>query len=190
MIRGIIFDCFGVLYGGSLSLLESLAPEGRRDEVTDVNSQKDYGFISYEEYLEQVGEIIGKTPQEIEAIMRMKHVRNSELVDFIASLRGTCKVAMLSNIGDTMIEQLFPANELDRLFDVVVLSHNEGVAKPNPIIFELTAERLGLKPEECVMIDDIPSNCEGAQIAGMQSIQHITNDGTRVALAKILEKSR
>ena len=41
MIRGIIFDCFGVLYGGSLSLLASMAPEGRAEEVYDINMQKD-----------------------------------------------------------------------------------------------------------------------------------------------------
>lgn len=189
MIRGIVFDCFGVLYGGSLSLLESLAPRDRRQEVTDINSEKDYGYIGYDEYLEQIGDIIGKTPREVEDIIRQKHVRNTELIEFVVSLKGNYKVAMLSNIGESVIEELFPGDELDRLFDTVVLSHKEGIAKPNPAIFEIAAERLGLRTDECVMIDDIESNCEGAEIAGMQAIQHVTNDGTRVALAHILQKS-
>lgn len=188
MIRGIIFDCFGVLYGGSLTVLESLAPPDRQQEVRDVNSQKDYGYLSYHEYLLQIGEIIGKTPQEVDEIIRKKHLRNEELVRFVMSLRKSYKVALLSNIGDTVIEQLFAKGELEQLFDVVVLSHNEGLAKPNPAIFTLAAERMGLNAGECVMIDDLESNCDGAEIAGMQSIQHITNDSTRVALAKILEK--
>lgn len=188
MIRGIIFDCFGVLYGGSLSLLESLAPEGRQSEVRDVNSQKDYGYITYQEYLEQTGEIIGKSASEVDEIMRRKHVRNEELIEFVASLRSEYKVALLSNIGETVIEQLFSKEELHHLFDTVVLSHTEGIAKPNPEIFRLAADRLGLSPAECVMVDDLDSNCEGAEIAGMQSIRHITTDGTRIALAKLLKK--
>ena len=189
MIRGIIFDCFGVLYGASLAHLVSLAPKGRGGDVLDINSQKDYGYISYQEYLEQVGDIIGKAPDEVDEIIRQKHIRNDELLEFVASLKERYRVAMLSNIGDSMIEYLFPNNELERYFDVVVLSHNEGIAKPNPAIFTLTAERLGIPAGDCVMIDDIESNCDGAEIAGMQSILHITNDGTRVALAKLLEKS-
>ncbi len=186
MIQGIIFDCFGVLYGGSLSLLESLAPHDRRQDVSDINSQKDYGFISYLEYLEQIGEIVSKTPEEVDEIIQRKHVRNDELIDFVSTLRKDYKVAMLSNIGDTVIEQLFSREELDRLFDVVVLSHNEGLAKPNPAIFSLTAERMGLTAGECVMIDDIESNCDGAEIAGMYSVQHITNEGTRRSLERML----
>jgi HAD superfamily hydrolase (TIGR01509 family) len=189
MIRGIIFDCFGVLYGGSLSLLVALSPKDCQQEVVDINSQKDYGFISYQEYLDQIGEIVGKAPGEIDEIIRKKHVRNEELIEYVASLRGDYKVAMLSNIGDSVIEQLFQKEELDRLFDTVVLSHNEGLAKPNPAIFTLTAERMGLAPGECVMIDDIESNCDGAEIAGMYSVQHITNQGTRQALENLSKKS-
>jgi HAD superfamily hydrolase (TIGR01509 family) len=88
-----------------------------------------------------------------------------------------------------VIEHLFQKEELDRLFDTVVLSHNEGLAKPNPAIFTLTAERMGLAPGECVMIDDIESNCDGAEIAGMYSVQHITNQGTRQALENLSKKS-
>ncbi len=185
MIQGIIFDCFGVLYGGSLSLLASLAPHDRQREIIDINSQKDYGFISYANYLGQIGEIVGKTPEEVDEIIQRKHVRNDELIEFVASLRGKYKVALLSNIGDTVIEQLFSKEELERLFDVVVLSHNEGLAKPNPAIFSLTAERMGLTAGECVMIDDIESNCDGAEIAGMYSILHITNEGTQKSLEKM-----
>ena len=49
MIRGIIFDCFGVLYSGSLAFMASIAPEDRRQEIYDINLQKDYGYISYDE---------------------------------------------------------------------------------------------------------------------------------------------
>lgn len=186
MIKGIIFDCFGVLYGGSLEYLVSLAPKERHTDVYDINSQKDYGFISYAEYLQQMGDIIGRPPQEIDDIVHKKHVRNEELIAYVASLRSEYKIGLLSNIGDTMIEGLFTKEELDRLFDDVLLSHNVGLAKPNPAIFTLATERLGLSPGECIMIDDIESNCDGAEIAGMYSVRHISNELTREAVQKIV----
>lgn len=186
MIRGIIFDCFGVLYGGSLEYLVSLAPAERMRDVTDINKQKDYGFITLEEYLDQIGAIINRTPDEVREIMQQRHVRNPELVDYVRELKSQYKIGLLSNIGDSMFNELFTPEEAEELFDEVLLSYREALAKPNPAVFTLIAERLGLAPGECVMIDDIEENCDGAEIAGMQSIQHITNDGTRSRLAQLL----
>lgn len=185
MIRGVIFDCFGVLYSGSLTMLMNMAPEGRAQEVHDINQQKDYGYLSYEDYLAQTGEVVSKTAEEIDALVRAKHVRNTELVEYARQLKasGVCKVAMLSNIGEQTIQDLF-GDELNELFDTVVLSYQEGLAKPNPAIFTLTAERMGLPPEACVMVDDLADNCEGAEITGMQSIQHTFN---RLTIGRIDE---
>lgn len=189
MIRGIIFDCFGVLYGGSLSTLTSMCPPDRLAELRDLNKSADYGYITTTDYLSGIAEIFGKRYEEIEAILRAKHQRNEELVEFVRELNKQSEyhVALLSNVGSGTVERLF-GNELNELFDTVVLSYKENLAKPNPAIFRLTAERMSVPPEECVMIDDLESNCDGAEIAGMQSIQHITNDGTRIALAKMLQE--
>lgn len=189
MIRAIIFDCFGVLYGGSLGYLASLAPDGRAVEVHDINMQKDYGYISYEEYLDQTAEVIGKEPAEVEEILRQKHVRNEELVAYVRELKASYKIGLLSNIGEKALDGLFSAEEQQELFDVRVLSYEEGMAKPNPEIFRLTAERLEIDPGACVMIDDLADNCEGAEVAGLFAIQHITNHLTKNELSKIIKKS-
>lgn len=189
MIRAIIFDCFGVLYGGSLGYLASLAPAGRAQEVHDINLQKDYGYISYEDYLARTGEVIGKTPAEIEAILRQKHVRNQELIASVKTLKSSYKIGLLSNIGEKALDGLFSPEEQRQLFDVRVLSFEEGLAKPNPAIFRLIADRLEVSPSDCVMIDDLADNCEGAEIAGMYAVQHTTNERTQRELAKIIEKS-
>ena len=188
MIRGIIFDCFGVLYSGSLTLLASMASSERRQEVYDINMQKDDGYISYDEYLAATAEVIGKTPDEVHSIIQEKHVRNKELVDYVRQLKtaGTYKIGMLSNIGERFIDELF-GKELQELFDTVLLSYQEGLAKPNPEIFTLMAERMELSPGECVMIDDLADNCEGAEIAGMESIQHTSNIRTKELLQKKLQ---
>ena len=58
------------------------------------------------------------------------------------------------------------------LFDGVVISGEVGFHKPQPEIYRLGAERIGLPPEECVFVDDLRENCEGAEALGMTAILH------------------
>ena len=189
MIKGIIFDCFGVLYGGSLSTLTSMCPPERYEELRSLNKQADYGFISGEDYIQGLSEVLGMSYGDVAQVMARKHHRNEELVEFVRALRagGAYKIGLLSNVGSGTVEQLF-GDDLRQLFDSVVLSYQESLAKPNPGIYALAAERMGLSASECVMIDDLEPNCDGAEIAGMQSILHITNDTTRRELARILKE--
>ena len=56
--------------------------------------------------------------------------------------------------------------------DIVVVSGDEGVHKPDPRLFEITAERLCVKPQECVYVGDHPVNdIQGALSAGMGAIR-------------------
>jgi putative hydrolase of the HAD superfamily/hydrolase len=62
--------------------------------------------------------------------------------------------------------------EVASSFDTIVLSHEEGCRKPEPRIYLLAANRLGLEPEVCVFVDDIPTNVEGAEAVGMAGVLH------------------
>lgn len=190
MIRGIIFDCFGVLYGGSLETLISTCPPNRLQELNDITKQADYGFITSQDYAEELADIFGKTVGEIQELFRTKHIRNSEMIDYIRELKsqGRYTIALLSNVGNGTVEGLL-GNELTELFDTVVLSYQEHLAKPNPAIFTLTAERMRLLSGECIMIDDLEINCEGARVTGMQALQHTSNSLTREKLSHILHNN-
>lgn len=186
MIRGVIFDCFGVLYGGSYQALQALCPVDKLDDLRDLNRQSDYGFISTDDYIRGSAELVGKTAPEIEMLFRTEHVRNDELMEYVRTLKGKCKLGLLSNVSNDVIEQLFSPDDL-ALFDAVVLSYKQHIVKPNPAAFSLAAEQLGLRPEDCVMIDDLAENCEGAEVTGMESILHITNATTIELLSKKLQ---
>jgi FMN phosphatase YigB (HAD superfamily) len=187
MIRGIIFDFFGVLYGGSLQSIMSQCPPDRSDELRDLNKQVDYGFISGDDYIMGLAEIFAMPIDELRGLLRQKHVRNQELIDFVATLRPAYKVGLLSNVGSNTLDTLMSKNERNILFDAEVLSFQEHMLKPNSAIFALIAERLGVSPGDCVMIDDLAENCEGAEVAGMQSIQHISNERTKDILYNLLQ---
>jgi putative hydrolase of the HAD superfamily len=176
MIRGIIFDCFGVLYQGSIAHLQELVPASKRAELANLSLSSDYGYVTREEFLSQASELIGKSVTEIEAIMQADHIRNVALVDCVRSLRRDYKIALLSNVGRGVIERLFTAEELAELFDVVVLSSEVGMVKPEPEIYRYTAGKLDLTEEQCLMIDDLASNIEGALSVGMRGIVFKTTD--------------
>ena len=56
--------------------------------------------------------------------------------------------------------------------DIVVVSGDVGVHKPDPALFRYTADKLGLKPEECVYVGDHPVNdIQGALTAGMHAVR-------------------
>lgn len=57
------------------------------------------------------------------------------------------------------------------LFDDIVVSGEERVAKPDPAIFEILARRAGRPLTECVFVDDSPANVEAAAAAGMDAIR-------------------
>ena len=176
MIRGIIFDCFGVLYQGSTGYLRDLTSVEDQPELANLGLSSDYGYLSREEYIQEVSRLTLKSPTEIEAIMRATHIRNQNLVAFVRTLRPTYKVAMLSNVGRGLIEQLFTKQELDEMFDVVVLSSDIGMVKPDPEIFKYTCEELGLLPEDCMMVDDIQMNIDAANDLGMHGVVFSTTD--------------
>jgi putative hydrolase of the HAD superfamily len=187
MIRGVIFDCFGVLYEGSLEYLAGLAPPERRAAVYDVNRAADYGYISHKEYLSSIADILDKQPDDIEKIARQRFLRNDPLVDFVISLRPRYKTALLSNVGNNVMETLFTPRELTRLFDAVVLSGEVGTVKPYPEIYELMASRLSLQPEECVMIDDLPKNVDGAEAVGMKGLVYGSVRQLKTDLQNLIE---
>jgi putative hydrolase of the HAD superfamily len=94
------------------------------------------------------------------------------MADAVRQVRAAgYRTALLTNIsreGEAIFTKLFP---VDELFDVVVDSSKVGMRKPDPAIYRLTCDRLGVAPERCLFIDDLLCNVEAAEALGMQTIQ-------------------
>jgi putative hydrolase of the HAD superfamily len=75
---------------------------------------------------------------------------------------------------------------LDELFEAVVISGDVGMHKPEPAIYMLGAERLGLRTGDCVFVDDLRENCQGAEEVGMTAILHRGADRTLPELERLL----
>ena len=66
-------------------------------------------------------------------------------------------------ISNSMGVGRYDRSTFPELFDGVVISGEVGMHKPQPEIFRLGAERIGVPPEECVFVDDLRENCEGGR---------------------------
>ena len=64
------------------------------------------------------------------------------------------------------------------------------MAKPDPAIYRLAAERLGVKPEECVFVDDLLENVEAAESIGMKGIVFKDYTDFLTNLNKIFENTK
>lgn len=189
MIRGIIFDCFGVLHIDVTSSYFSHFP-ALTEELHDLNVRSDHGFLDRESYINEAARITGKSVDEVTHGIATENTLNKPLVNYIKAIpRSQYKIGMLSNVGRGWINDFFSEHDLHELFDVTVLSGEEGIIKPNRLIFERAAERLGFAPDECVMIDDRAENCEGARLAGMEAIEFKNNEQLIGSLEKLLKEN-
>jgi FMN phosphatase YigB (HAD superfamily) len=100
---------------------------------------------------------------------------NEELIAYFRSLRPRYRTAILSNSFVGAREQEEERYGFTSMVDVAIYSHEEGVRKPDPRIFALTCERLGVRPEEIVFLDDIEGNVAAATAYGIQAILYRDN---------------
>lgn len=85
------------------------------------------------------------------------------------------RTALLSNSwGNT-----YPRDAWEGMFDDLVISGEVGLRKPEPEIFRLAADRIGLQPQECVFVDDMAPNVEAARALGMTAVLHSSYEETR-----------
>ena len=75
---------------------------------------------------------------------------------------------------------------LDQLFDIAVISAEVGLHKPQPEIYLLASQRVGVEPERCVFVDDLRENCAGAEAVGMTAILHRDVAATVARLEELL----
>lgn len=109
------------------------------------------------------------------------------LVDVVRrARRAGVHTALLSN-ADSRAE--LPDGEFDfaALFDEIVVSGEVGVRKPDPRIYRLTADRLGVDPAACVFVDDLPVNVHAAVGTGMVGVLHESVPSTVLELSALFD---
>jgi HAD superfamily hydrolase (TIGR01509 family) len=188
-IKGLIFDYGGVLWDMRWDVSASLAAEHGLAELAVVETL--YGSDTWRQIAIGVGDRDAwhrESHEKLEALAGKplpplhQHWRDAQAwiapnLDLIRRLRPRYTTAVLSNADRTLRERFVEKGGALDLFDVFVCSGEVGVAKPDPRIYALTADRMSLPPADCVFIDDSERNIGAARDAGMQAVYFRIDEG-------------
>jgi epoxide hydrolase-like predicted phosphatase len=201
-IKAVIFDLGGVL-------VRTLFPQVRHElagrlglepEALDhtIWGREDWelaetGAITYDEYWRRVGVALGLSTPEALSDFRREYFSgdrvDQELVGLIRDLRSRYKIGLLSNAPDRLEVWLEENWGIKKLFDAIVYSAKEGVAKPDPAMFHVILERLNVQPSEALFIDDYPRNVDAALALGIKAIRFTSTDALLGELSRYLSWS-
>jgi epoxide hydrolase-like predicted phosphatase len=96
---------------------------------------------------------------------------NGPMIDYMRRLRDRgYRLALCTNNVREWESRWRAMLPVEEIFDVVVDSAFVGARKPEPLIYELTLERLGVSADAALLIDDIEINCEAARGLGMGAV--------------------
>ena len=193
-VRAVVFDIGGVLevtpapgWPGKWERELGLASGELAPMIGEVTEAGAIGTITEEEAVRRIGKILGLDPGQLDALMAdlwagYLGTLNTELARYFASLRPRYRTGIISNsfVGARNREQA--AYGFEDMTDVIVYSHEVGMSKPDPRIYGLATERLGVRPEEMVFLDDVPLMVDAARQAGLQAVLFTT---TQQAIADI-----
>lgn len=119
-------------------------------------------------------------------VLENRIVPNRELLDYIESdLKPKYKIGIISNVLAGFIYLILSKEDM-KLFDDVILSYKAGVAKPDPRVYQMSLDNLGIKAEEAVFIDDQERFCEAAEAVGMKAILYTSFEDFRQKIDAIL----
>ncbi len=138
------------------------------------------GAVTLAEIEKQTADALGLVQTTITAMMKDAWAEyvgslNLELAGYFASLRPRYKTAILSNSFVGAREREQQAYGFHEMCDVIVYSHEVGCLKPDARIYHLVCDRLGVAPEEAVLLDDVQANADGAKAVGMRGITFANN---------------
>jgi putative hydrolase of the HAD superfamily len=194
--RAVFFDFGGVL---TTSVWDSFAAfcrsEGLEPDAvkklfsTDPDAlrelrQLELGEISESEFEQAFGRRLGlKDPVHLIDSMFTGMQPDTLMVGAVKELRAAGMLTGL--ISNSWSTAHYDRQLLAELFDTAVISGEVHMHKPQPEIYRLGAERVGVTPEACLFVDDLRENCEGAEAVGMKAVRHCEPAETIARLSEL-----
>ena len=112
---------------------------------------------------------------------------DEQLVAYVRGLRPRVKTGIVSNSADGARREETRRYDFPDLVDDIIYSHEVGLAKPDPAIYELACKRLGVKPAEAAFVDDVPANIDGAADVGLHAVLHESTPTTIRAINELIK---
>jgi epoxide hydrolase-like predicted phosphatase len=185
MIKAVLFDIGGVLFADPMrSLVRHIAEITGADYNTVKNAMwTKWGMykenrVSADEFwqagLDKIGASMDIDELKKKSCEMIKEIGN--VLSLVKKLKEEgYKLGIISNNTKEWFEYEIKEFKLDEIFDSVALSCDAQVSKPNERLYKSCIEKINLKPEECVYIDDKDKNLKPAEKLGMRTI-HFENE--------------
>lgn len=192
MIRAVFFDFGGVLIRdednserGVWEKRLGLSPGELSATVfgSEAAARASVGEITTAEVWRQIGERLqldDEQRRQLQADFFRGDNLNVELLEFAGALRPQYRLAILSNAWSGARQVFSQVYGLDAVFETMIISAEIGLAKPDPRIYHLAVERLDVRPEEAIFLDDRLENIEAAQAVGLCAV-HFRDNAQAIA---------
>ncbi|MEJ0044707.1 MAG: HAD-IA family hydrolase [Rhizomicrobium sp.] len=191
MIEAVIWDFGGVFTSSPFEAFaryetERGIPVGtiRRINSTDHQTnawaqfeQSRIDIDGFDRLFAQEAAILGHTIPGRDVLPLLAGDFRPEMIEALRRIKTRFKTGCITNnmphnaAGGTAAGRSLYAREIMELFDVVIESAKIGIRKPDPRIYALMCERLGVEPPACVFLDDLGGNLKPARAMGMTTIK-------------------
>jgi HAD superfamily hydrolase (TIGR01509 family) len=106
------------------------------------------------------------------------------VAELLEALQGRIKIALATMSSRKVVEKVLPEKRIEAYFDVVVTADEIAKPKPDPEVFLVSAAKLGVKPEDCVVVEDSVFGVRAAKAAEMKCIAVSSGVYSREELGK------
>lgn len=171
-MKTIILDMYGVIMkdtgDGFYSFVNRFFPNLPVEKIYPIWDKADISKISSLEIFKEIG-FCGDLAKIEKSYLDTVEI-NEGFYDFANAAKKSCKLALISNDSSEWSKYLREKYDLNKYFDVITISGDVKMRKPDERIFKLTIDQLNSHPTECTYIDDRRFNLEAAQAIGMDAI--------------------
>jgi putative hydrolase of the HAD superfamily len=194
--RGLLVDWGGVLTSDvfhsfrAFCELEGLEPDAIATAFrSDAGSRElligfETGTLPEEEFEAQLAPLLGVDAPGLVDRLFAGSAPDEAMIEGVRRAHAAgVRTGLVSNSWGT---RRYPRELLAEVFDALVISGEIGIRKPSPEIYALGAERIGVEPEACVFVDDLPFNLSPAAELGMATVHHKDTDETLAELERLL----
>jgi epoxide hydrolase-like predicted phosphatase len=181
-VRAVVSDIGGVLAftpplgtAGKWEDRLGLPPGGLDGRLGRLFAAGNVGAVTEAEVRRAVGELLAIDERTVAAFMSDLWTEylgslNTELAAYFAGLRPAYRTGIISNSFVGAREREQERYGFGEMTDVIIYSHEAGISKPDPRIYHLACDRLGVLPEEMIFLDDMEPNVAAARDLGAHGI--------------------
>ncbi len=210
MYKAVLWDFGGVLTTSPFESFNRFEIERNlpKDFIRSINAtnpetnawaQLESSEISIEEFDDKFAQEAAARGHEVrgqEVLTLLSGQIRPEMVKALEIIKQTLKVGCITNNVKSAGEGPGMANTAERatevanvmaLFDTIIESSKAGIRKPNPKIYEIACEEMGIQPNDAVFLDDLGINLKPARALGMTTIKVLTADQALIELESHLQ---